>query len=128
MAAQRELLLSTLTEAGNNLASIVDTFGFKTDSVLSQAVDKFQMILNLIEGTLSLISNIGTAVSIFKTLFGIATGGGANQAGTGGMPYVNPSGVGKGGSNYFKIDLNTMAIVKDGLPKYNEYKGAIAVS
>lgn len=119
LAAQRELLLSTLSEAGNNLKSIMDTFGIKTETVLGQAVEKFQMILNLIQNVLGLIQTVGTVSSVIKT---IVTGGVGRPA-----PLINPSGVGSGGNTFFKVDLNTMAIVRDGQPKYNEYKGAIRV-
>lgn len=122
----RDQLLSTLSEAGNNLISIVDMFGIKADSTFTKMIDGINTLLTTIQSIISFINSINAGVSIFKTLFRIATGGADGS--TGGMPYVNPSGSSMGGNNYFKIDLNTMEIIKDGLPKYNEYKGAIAVS
>ena len=111
-----DTILNAASELQSSLANAMNILNIGTESFVGRMLGGFDRILNIIQSFLAVQNAISTISAIVKT---VSTGGVAN------IPAVN---TGSNTNAYFRVDLNSMNIVKEGSAQLEKYKNSIRVA
>ncbi len=115
----RDELLASFAAAGSSLSNILNTLNVGTETAFAKAVSYVEDIASIFQNIVSFLNSVNSVSSLISSLTGILSPTPAPL-----INNINPAPV---VNNFFKVDLNTMQVVKDGLPKYMDYKNSIRV-
>lgn len=137
----RDEFLSLFSESFSSLKNILSELNIGTNTAFSIMVQKALDIAGIFQDIVNFLNTVSQGVQLVKTFLsfipgvGSIVGGGAAAAGVAGLisnggktPSLNSFQRTPVVNNFFKVDLNTLEIVKQGYPQYQDYKNSIRVT